>query len=166
MMETHNTRYTRTPQSEKMKWVNHVAKLMDNQFRMPGTNFRFGLDPILGFLPVAGDLASFGVSAMLVMTMARHGASGKVVALMLVNIVLDTLIGSIPVLGNIFDFFFKANQRNVRLLTRHYEEGKYQGSGKGVIIGVLVAIVVLFILLIWVLWQLAEWIYTQLAAIL
>ena len=103
---------------------------------------------------------------MLVMTMARHGASGKVVALMLVNIALDTLIGSIPVLGNIFDFFFKANQRNVRLLTRHYEEGKYQGSGKGIIIGVLVAIVALFIFLVWVLWQLAEWIYTQIAAIL
>src|SRR5687767_10107377 len=122
-MESYNARYNRTPQSEKLKWINHMVKLMDNQFRLPGTNFRFGLDPILGFLPVAGDLASFGISAMLVMTMARHGASGKVVTLMLLNIALDTLIGSIPILGNIFDFFFKANERNVRLLTGYYEEG-------------------------------------------
>lgn len=161
-MEPQNTHYTRNPHTEKLKWVNHMVKLMDNQFRLPGTNFRFGLDPILGFLPVAGDLASFGVSAMLVMTMARHGASGKLVALMLVNIALDTLIGSIPILGNIFDFFFKANERNVRLLTKHYQEGKYQGSGKGVILSVLVGILVLFIFLLWVLWQLAEWIYTYL----
>ncbi|MBC5775553.1 DUF4112 domain-containing protein [Pontibacter sp. KCTC 32443] len=164
-MEPQNIRYGRTPHTEKLKWVNHMVKLMDNQFRIPGTNFRFGLDPILGFLPVAGDLASFGMSAMLVMTMARHGASGKLVTLMLLNIALDTVIGSIPVLGNIFDFFFKANERNVRLLTRHYEEGRYQGSGKGIIVGVLIGIVLLFILLIWVLWELAEWIYGQLAAI-
>ncbi|WP_242927851.1 DUF4112 domain-containing protein [Pontibacter vulgaris] len=158
-MALENTHYTRTPQSEKLKWVDHIVKLMDNQFRLPGTNFRFGLDPILGLLPVAGDLASFGVSAMLVMTMARHGASGKVVALMLLNIAFDTLLGSIPVLGNVFDFFFKANQRNVKLLRSHYEEGRYQGSGKGIIIGALVGIVLLFILLLWALWQLAEWIY-------
>ncbi|MEJ8756324.1 DUF4112 domain-containing protein [Pontibacter sp. H259] len=162
-MEPLNVRYSRTPQSEKLKWVNHMVKLMDNQFRFPGTNFRFGLDPILGFIPVVGDLASFGMSAMLVMTMARHGASGKLVALMLLNIALDTVIGSIPILGNIFDFAFKANERNVRLLTRHYEEGKYQGSGKGIILGVLVGIILLAILLLWILWQFAEWIYTYLA---
>ncbi len=165
MIEPGNTRYSRTPQSEKLKWINHVVKLMDNQFKIPGTNFRFGLDPILGFLPVAGDLASFGVSAMLVLTMARHGASGKLVTLMLLNIALDTVIGSIPVLGNLFDFFFKANERNVRLLTKHYEQGKYQGSGKGVLIGVLIGVVLLFILLIWVLWELAEWIYGILAGL-
>ena len=162
-MEPQNARYSRTPHTEKLKWVNHIVKLMDNQFRLPGTKFRFGLDPILGFLPVVGDLASFGVSAMLVMTMARHGASGKLVALMLLNITLDTIIGSIPILGNIFDFAFKANERNVRLLTRHYEEGKYQGSGKGIIVGVLIGIVLLFILLLWLLWELAEWIYHQLS---
>ncbi len=158
-MALENTHYTRTPRTEKLKWIDNIVKLMDNQFRLPGTNFRFGLDPILGLLPVAGDLASFGVSAMLVMTMARHGASGKVVALMLVNIAVDTLLGSIPILGNFFDFFFKANQRNVRLLRSHYEEGKYQGSGKGIIIGAIVTIVLLFIFLLWALWQLAEWIY-------
>ncbi len=132
---------------------------MDNQFRLPGTNFRFGLDPILGLLPVVGDLASFAVSATLIMTMARHGASGKLVVLMLLNVALDAIIGSIPVLGNIFDFAFKANERNVRLLRSHYEEGRYQGSGKGIIVGVLIGIIVLFILLGWALWELAQFSY-------
>ena len=162
-MSTKNTRYTRTPYSERMKLVDQMASIMDNQFRLPGTNFRFGLDPILGLLPVAGDLASFAMSSVIVLTMARYGASGKLVTLMLINIALDALIGSIPIVGNIFDFAFKANERNMRLLRRHYEEGKYQGSGKGIIIGVLLAVIVLFVVLLWVLWELAEWVYFQLA---
>ncbi|WP_299756540.1 DUF4112 domain-containing protein [uncultured Pontibacter sp.] len=163
-MATHDTHYTRTPRSEKLKWVDHIAHLMDNQFRLPGTSFRFGLDPILGLLPFAGDLASFGVSAVLILTMARHGASGKLVALMMLNIGLDVLIGSIPILGNIFDFAFKANERNVRLLRRHYEEGKYQGSGKGIMAGVLIGLVLMLVFLIWALWQIGEWLWQLIAS--
>jgi hypothetical protein len=162
-MAEYHTHYTRTPRSEKLKWVDHVTKLMDNQFRFPGTNWRFGLDPILGLLPVVGDLASFGVSAMLILTMARHGASGKLVTLMLLNVAADALLGSIPLLGNIFDFAFKANERNVRLLRAHYDEGKYQGSGKNIIIGVIVSLVVIFALLIWALWEMLEYLYQLIA---
>ncbi|MHC2990982.1 hypothetical protein OB13_05055 [Pontibacter sp. HJ8] len=158
MAELH-THYSRTPRSEKLKWVDQVTKLMDNQFRLPGTNWRFGLDPILGLLPVVGDVASFGVSAMLILTMARHGASGKLVALMLLNVGIDVLIGSIPILGNIFDFAFKANERNVRLLRAHYDEGKYQGSGKGIVIGVVIGLVVLLILLLWAIWEATQFLY-------
>ncbi|PKV63479.1 DUF4112 domain-containing protein [Pontibacter ramchanderi] len=153
-METANTHYTRTPRTENLKWVDRITHLMDNQFRLPGTNWRFGLDPILGLFPVVGDLASFSVSAMLILTMARYGASGKMVTLMLLNVALDALFGSIPILGNLFDFAFKANERNVRMLRAHYEEGKYQGSGKNIIIGVVIGIVVIGVLLIWALWEL------------
>nr|WP_258178992.1 DUF4112 domain-containing protein [Pontibacter ummariensis] len=72
---------------------------------------------------------------------------------------MDTVFGSIPILGNIFDFFFKANERNVRLMRRYYEEGRYQGSGKNIVVGVLIGVVVLFILLLWGIWELAEWLY-------
>lgn len=139
--------------------MNYVARIMDNQFKLPGTNFRFGLDPILGLLPVAGDLASFAMSATIILTIARHGASGKLVVLMLINLAIDTVIGSVPILGNIFDFAFKANERNVRLLRRHYEEGKYQGSGKGIFIGAVVAVLVVLMLLLWAMWELVEWLY-------
>ncbi|MCP2043412.1 DUF4112 domain-containing protein [Pontibacter sp. HSC-36F09] len=158
-METAKTHYTRTPRTESLKWVDRVTHLMDNQFRLPGTNWRFGMDPILGLFPVVGDLASFSVSAMLILTMARHGASGKMVTLMLLNIALDTLFGSIPILGNIFDFAFKANERNVRMLRAHYEEGKYEGSGKKIIIGVIIGIIVIGILLLWALWELVALAY-------
>lgn len=158
-MSRENTRYTRTPQSERLKWVDTMARLMDNQFALPGTSFRFGLDPLLGLLPVAGDLASFAMSAVIVLTIAKHGASGKLVALMLVNIALDAIIGSIPVLGSIFDFAYKANERNVRLLRKHYDEGKYQGSGKNIIVAALVGVVVVFVLLLWAMWELGEWLY-------
>jgi hypothetical protein len=158
-MANENLRYTRTPQSERLKWVDYMARLMDNQFVLPGTKFRFGLDPLLGLLPVAGDLASFAMSATIVLTIARHGASGKLVALMLINIALDAIIGSIPVLGNIFDFAYKANERNVRLLRNHYEEGKYQGSGKNILVAAAIGVFVIFLLLLWAMWELLEWLY-------
>ncbi|WP_114780724.1 DUF4112 domain-containing protein [Botryobacter ruber] len=164
-MAEFNTHYTRTPRSEKLKWVDHITRIMDNQFSVPGTTWRFGMDPILGLIPGVGDLASFAVSAMLILTMARHGASGKLVALMLLNVALDAVIGSIPVLGNIFDFAYKANSRNVKMLRSHYAEGRYQGSGKGIVIGVLIAIVLLLILMGWIMWQLVEWGYQLLASL-
>lgn len=158
-MAENNNRYARVPRAENLKWVDHIVHLMDNQFRFPGTNYRFGLDPILGLIPVVGDFASFGVSAMLIVTMSRHGASSKLVVLMLFNSILDFVIGSIPVLGSIFDFYFKANQRNVRMLREHYEKGKYQGSGKNIGIALLIGSIVFMILLIWGLWELVEWLY-------
>ncbi len=118
---------------ERLKWVESLARLMDSQFRLPGTNFKFGLDPILGFIPLAGALSTYAVSGILVFTMARYGVSRKVVILMFLNILLDALFGSIPIIGNIFDFAYKANDRNVRLLRRHYQEGKYSGSGTGIL---------------------------------
>ncbi|MEQ9440204.1 MAG: DUF4112 domain-containing protein, partial [Cyclobacteriaceae bacterium] len=103
-----------------LKWVDRITRMMDSKFRVPGTNFRFGLDPILGLVPGLGDAASVAVSGSLIYYMARHGVSRKVIIMMLGNVALDAIFGSIPILGNVFDFFFKANQRNVRLLKRHY----------------------------------------------
>ena len=147
-----------TANNSKIKWVEFVSHLMDEQFRIPGTTFRFGLDPIINLIPVVGDLSGFAVSAALVATMARHGASGKVLTLMVLNIVLDATIGAIPVIGQIFDFTYKANTRNIRLLRSHYVEGKHKGSGKGVITGLLVVLLLLFILLTFATWKLIEWI--------
>ena len=110
-----------------LKWVARITRVMDSNFRIPGTNFRFGLDPILGLIPGLGDATSLAISGTLVYYMAKHGASRKVIIMMLGNIALDAIFGSIPILGNLFDFFYKANTRNIRLLKRHYEERKYQG---------------------------------------
>ncbi|KAA3439740.1 DUF4112 domain-containing protein [Rufibacter hautae] len=148
-----------TPVDERLKWVESISRLLDNQFVLPGTKFRFGLDPIMGLLPVVGDLSSFAMSGVLVMTMAKHGASRALVVRMLFNIFLDAVIGSIPIVGWLFDFGYKANQKNVNLLRRHYQEGKYQGKGTGFIIGVLIAFLILFGLLLWGLWKVAEYLW-------
>jgi len=142
----------------KLKWVERLSYLLDERFRIPGTNFRFGLDPILNLIPVAGDLSGFLLSAALILTMARNGASGRIVALMTINAILDAILGAIPILGQVFDFFYKANSKNIRLLKEHYEEGKHQGSGKNVWVTAIIVLFVLLILLVFIIWKLLEWI--------
>ncbi|RZK97323.1 MAG: DUF4112 domain-containing protein, partial [Hymenobacter sp.] len=91
-----------------------------DSFGLAGTRFRFGLDPLLGLVPIVGDLSTTVVSVVLLLTMLRHGASGAVVVRMALNILIDTVVGAIPILGSVFDFTFKSNERNVALLRRHY----------------------------------------------
>ena len=141
------------------KWIDKLSSFLDSKYKVPGTNFRFGIDPIIGLIPGLGDVTSFTFSSFLILLMAKKGASGKVVALMVLNVLLDTIIGSIPVIGTIFDFFYKANNRNVRLLKRHYEEGKYQGSGKGVLIATIVVLVVILVLLFIFLFKLIGYVF-------
>ncbi|WKN40459.1 DUF4112 domain-containing protein [Tunicatimonas pelagia] len=143
-----------------LKWVDRITRVMDSNFRVPGTNFRFGLDPILGLIPGLGDATSLAISGALVYYMAKHGASRKVVIMMLGNVALDALFGSIPVLGNLFDFFYKANTRNIRLLKRHYAEKKYQGKGTGILMGVAATIIGVIGLLIYGTYELVSYLST------
>lgn len=132
-----------------LKWVDRITKVMDSKFRVPGTKFRFGLDPILGLVPGLGDATSVAVSGTLIYYMAKHGVSRKVIIMMMGNVALDAVFGSIPIIGNVFDFFFKANQKNVRLLKRHYEEKKYQGNGTGLLVGIGAFILGMIVLLLY-----------------
>ena len=144
----------------KIKWLDNVSSFLDNKFRIPGTNTRFGLDFLVGLIPGAGDMISFGVSSVLVMTMVKYGASGRVVIQMLWNIFLDTIVGAIPFLGDIFDLYYKANRRNFELLRSHYEEGSHQGSGWGIIIMVLIFLIGMFAILIWLVAKVLAWSWT------
>ena len=148
----------RPDRSHALERVSAFAKLMDSQFRIPGTEFRFGLESIIGLVPGGGDAVGFLASAGLVLTMARHGASPQLVARMLINVALDATIGAIPLLGDLFDMTFKANNRNVELLRRHYEEGRYTGSAWPVVLGALLGLLVIAAVLVWLLWQLGEWV--------
>lgn len=128
------------------KMLDAASDLLDSKFRIPGTNIRFGLDFLIGLVPFAGDLLTYCFSGLLVLSMAKNGASGMVVVKMLWNILVDTLVGSIPILGDLFDFQFKANRRNYQLLVEHHEEGRHQGSAWPVIIGVVLALLLLLLL--------------------
>lgn len=154
------TEIYKKPQSNsdgRLQWVEKLSYLLDEQFRIPGTRFRFGLDPIMNLIPFLGDMSGFFISAALVFTMAKNGASSKIVALMSINIILDATIGAIPVIGQIFDFFYKANSKNIKLLKEHYQEGKHQGSGKGVLVAVAIVLLLLLALAIYIMWKVSEW---------
>ncbi len=149
-------------ESTRLKWIESIASLMDDKFRIPGTNFRFGLDPVLGLIPFAGDATSFLISAGLVITMARHGASKKVIILMVLNVMLDAIISSIPFIGKFFDFQYKANRTNINLLKSHYEEGKYQGNGSGIIWTIVLTFIAFFIILVYGTYKLVLWLMSYL----
>ncbi len=140
-----------------LEWVDRTARLLDTRFRIPGTNIRFGADFLLGLIPGAGDVISLLLSGSLVITMARHGASGRVLLKMLFNVALDALVGTIPVLGDIFDLAYKANYRNLQLLKDHYEVGAHRGSARPFIVGLLVVILLVVVVILWGMLALIWW---------
>ncbi len=147
-------------QSAKLiRRLNTLARLMDTQFRIPGTNIRFGFDGIIGLVPGVGDLIALAFSSYIISSAVKTGASGFVVARMVMNAAIDAIIGAIPVLGDIFDVAFKANMRNVRLLQQHFEEGKHQGSARKVIIPVVIGLLALFAGLVWLFYKLVVWLF-------
>jgi len=143
----------------RLKWVEHIAYLLDEKFRLPGTKFRFGLDPLMNLIPVAGDISGFLVGAALVWVMAKHGVSRKVLILMVLNIFIDALIGAVPLIGQVFDFYYKSNSRNIKLLKEHYEEGKHQGKGTGVLVMVFLLLLVFFALFLFLMYQIVAWVW-------
>ncbi len=140
-----------TPQ---FKWLDYATDFMDSKYRIPFTNVRFGADFIVGLIPYGGDLLTFGFSGFLVIVMAKHGVSGRVVSKMLGNILLDTIIGVIPIAGDLFDLGYKSNQRNLKLLKAHYQEGKYQGSAWRAILLVFFVLGGILFVTGWLIWKL------------
>lgn len=96
--------------------LSRLARLMDVQFRLPGTKFRYGLDGLIGLIPGVGDVAGAAISGYIVLEAKRLGASNWILARMIGNVLIEVVIGAIPVLGDLFDIVFKANVRNLRLL--------------------------------------------------
>ena len=141
------------PTNPDLKHVALISKLMDKQFTFPGTNFRFGLDGLIGLIPGAGDITTFAVSCYLLTVMAKNGASGYVMARMVLNVVIDVIIGAIPFLGDLFDFAFKANTKNLRLMQEHYVEGRHRGSAAKVIIPVLILFMLIVSGIIWLIYK-------------
>lgn len=93
---------------------------MDSSIRLPG-GFRIGVDGLIGLVPGVGDLAAAGASFYIVAQAARVGVPASALARMVLNVLLDTVIGAIPVLGDVFDFAFKANLRNARLMDKYLD---------------------------------------------
>ena len=144
----------------ELKYLGSISDLLDTRFRIPGTNIRFGLDFLIGLVPGAGDALTFTFSGALVLAMVRHGASGMVLVRMLFNILVDSVIGAIPVIGDVFDLAFHSNRRNYRLLKEHYLEGKHFGSVLPVFLAVASALLLIAYVLVFAIWNLFHWIFS------
>jgi len=107
--------------------LDQLAWLMDRAIRIPGTRITVGLDALLGLLPVGGDfLTGLIQSAIVLLALYRYPVPRAVAARMAANVLLDTALGAIPIVGDVFDVFFKANTRNVKLLQQLQDDRNRQ----------------------------------------
>lgn len=107
----------------KLQRLKKLSVLMDSKFQGP-MGFRFGLDGIIGLIPVLGDFISIAISLYIVFQSAMLGCSPAVLLRMGLNLIIETIVEMIPVLGNIFDFVWKANNKNIELLETHLVNAK------------------------------------------
>jgi hypothetical protein len=130
------------------KWL---ALIMDEIIRVPGTKFRFGLDPLLGLIPGIGDTSSALVSAFALIQAARVGVPKILLARMSLNILLNEVIGVVPIVGDAFSFWFKSNARNHKIIQEHTLTGAVAKRSDWIfviaILVILVAIVCLGLVL-------------------
>ena len=114
---------TNPARRDRLEQLKQVAQLLDSQFSIPGTSIKVGLDSLIGLIPGVGDLISTAVSVWLIREARHLGAPWWLIARMSWNVAVDTTIGVIPVVGDVFDVVWKANRKNIELLTRHLERG-------------------------------------------
>jgi hypothetical protein len=122
-----------------------IARLMDDIFVIPGTNIRFGLDPLIGLIPALGATASSFVSIVLIALSARRGVPKVVLTRMAVNVLANAAIDSVPVLGDVASVFYRSNSRNYELLRKHAGTVRPSTTGDwlfliGLLAGVLLVI--------------------------
>ena len=146
-------RVTRLPRTESERSrslgeVEMLAWLLDNSIPVPGTGRRFGIDAVIGFVPVLGDIVSGGLGLFVVWRASRFGLPRIAVARMLANTVIDIAVGAIPILGDAFDLWFKANTRNLGIMRRHLEEPTASTRNDWLVVAGLVAAVVGVVLLL------------------
>lgn len=102
--------------------LTQLATWLDARYRIPGTQWRFGIDAILGLVPGIGDTLAALPALYLIYRAREMGVPSSLLVRMVANVGVDTLVGSVPIAGSVFDVFFKANKRNIALLRRHLEK--------------------------------------------
>lgn len=141
--------------------VRSLARLLDSQFRLPGTQRRFGIDGLLGLVPGIGDAAGLALSTIVIAQAVRLGARGSTAGRMVLNVAVDAVVGSVPVLGWFFDFAFKANTRNLALLERHtVDPDATSVESRQAIRRTIVLVVVAVVAVVFALFALLAWLLT------
>ncbi|AUW60400.1 DUF4112 domain-containing protein [Sphingobium sp. SCG-1] len=102
--------------------IEAMEKMLEGMFVLPGTNRRVGLDSIVGFIPVVGDIATAAMGAWMVWEARNLGMSKWQLTRMAANVGFDTVLGAVPLVGDVFDFFYKSNTKNLKLIRRHLDK--------------------------------------------
>ncbi|WP_434390915.1 DUF4112 domain-containing protein [Melittangium boletus] len=137
---------TPAAEQEALARVRRLARTLDNSIPLPG-GYRIGWDAVLGLVPGLGDGAGALLSAYIVLQAVRLGASRSVLARMVGNVALETVVGAVPVFGDVFDAAFKANARNARLLEAHLAApGATRRASLAWLVGIGVLLVGVFVL--------------------
>ena len=131
-----------------------MSHILDDLVEIPGTGRRIGVDPVLGLVPVVGDAVSALASIWVIAEAARFRLPPIVLARMVVNAVVDFVIGAIPVVGDLFDFVAKANSRNLALFRRHASDPNASTADQKAFFA---GLVLLLVGIVWLMVQLVGW---------
>jgi hypothetical protein len=134
-----------THQPAQVEHLRALSRLLDSAFVVPGTNYRFGLDALIGLVPGLGDVVSAAFSGYLVLQASRLGAPRSVVTRMIANIALDTAVGWVPLLGDVFDVAWKSNNRNMALLEKHLQQPAAARRGSRLALLSIAAVLLVFL---------------------
>lgn len=129
-----------------LTWLRAWADLLDSRFRVPGTEIRFGFDPILSLVPGLGELVSPAFTAALLAQGLYQGVPRVILVRMVFNALLDALIGAVPIIGTVADVFWRANRDNLTLLERHAQPGARPSRADHTFVFVVAALAGLFML--------------------
>lgn len=159
------------PEAEIEESLERLSHYLDNLFRIPGTKWRFGLDAIIGLIPNVGDTLTMLASIYILIAGVRYGVPKITILRMAMNIAIDYLVGVIPFFGDMFDFFWKTNQRNLNLLKKRATKPDKPPIGDylfvfGVILGLLLMLLASIVGSIYLLQFLFEKIFSQYYGIL
>jgi hypothetical protein len=140
---------TQSPASKSdtaaLKRIRMVGKLLEGIIAVPGTDKKIGLDPIIGLFTGGGDSIGFVMSAYILVESLRFKLPKETLLRMLTNVAIDAVVGAVPFLGDVFDFFWKSNSKNIRLLEAHLDNPQEQtAADKGFVLLVLLALGLIF----------------------
>ena len=113
------SKIVRKTQAATIKRLRQLSRLLDTVITIPGTPIAMGLDPIIGIIPIGGDVLGLILSCYIVFEASRLGVPKKILNRMIVNIIIDSLIGSFPIIGDLFDFAWTANHYNIKLIEKY-----------------------------------------------
>jgi hypothetical protein len=151
-------------------FLEQLTDWMDTKFELPGLRWRFGMDALLGLVPGLGDAVTFFVSCYMLSAAARYGVPRIVIVRMGLNVAIDLVVGSIPILGDFLDIAWKANTRNLQLLRRTLEmpvssRRRTTWTDWLIVIGGLAGLFAMLTIIVFITWTAISWLFRALSSV-